>query len=596
MSARHDEFASVLLARKVVSAEQLVEACWRASKWCCPLDEALLRLGYASGDQIGEARAFWFGLRFLDLTEMTIPPAIIELMPESVARENVVLPIASHPGALTVVIATLDPDVLQKLAFILNKEIRPALSTREQIVEAINRHYGPYETESVDSMLAEFTDTAIDFTQTESAECQIDLKLARDEPPALDDAPATEPDASPTAPRPTQRRATVRYYSRMNPERLFPLLVILSRAEIEAVVKRGVRQAQSEAFTVSEGSLVEIEPVLPGCACHPPREQVRVTGGEVSVTFWVVPQVLGRVMQARVVVRQDGDVLAEVPLEIAVVKQSLTRLMGALSLVLPFALFVLKLFGLDFESQQEEGFGLYAQAAGWLVQHVTPEVLTGLLLAATVGLYFWLRPRRREVFWDVKTREPASAPTPALCPAPAKVIDVEGTLSRAKQALARGDEREGERLLAEVLSAKPLHTEALLCLAQQRERGEKYAMALVLYERVLATGRSMAKVYFRASLAAHHSGDTARALSILKRAEAELPAGEMKGPLWYNMGCFAARLGRFPDALCYLNRAIDCGYDDLEKFRADPDLEPLRWHAGFRHLLAEVSNNRAWRS
>ena len=37
--------------------------------------------------------------------------------------------------------------------------------------------------------------------------------------------------------------------------------MILSRAEIEAVVKRGVRQALIEAFTVNEGSLVEIENV-----------------------------------------------------------------------------------------------------------------------------------------------------------------------------------------------------------------------------------------------------------------------------------------------------------------------------------------------
>src|SRR5262249_3359266 len=149
---------------------------------------------------------------------------------------------------------------------------------------------------------------------------------------------------APAAPRPVERRATVRYYHRMNPERTFPLLVILSRHEVEAVVKRNVSQAQSQAFTVNEGTLVEIEPVLPGCACYPPRERVRIGGGEVSVTFWVVPQVMGRVMQARVVVRQEGDVLAEVPLEMRVVKQSATRLMGALSLVLPFVLFVLKCY------------------------------------------------------------------------------------------------------------------------------------------------------------------------------------------------------------------------------------------------------------
>src|SRR5947209_16503887 len=62
-----------------------------------------------------------------------------------------------------------DFDTIQKLQFILNKDIWPVLAPREQIVEAINRHYGQSETESVDSMLSEFTDTAIDFTETESA-------------------------------------------------------------------------------------------------------------------------------------------------------------------------------------------------------------------------------------------------------------------------------------------------------------------------------------------------------------------------------------------------------------------------------------------
>src|SRR5207245_11656740 len=85
-----------------------------------------------------------------------------------VARENVVLPMAQENGALKIIMSDpSDFDTMQKLQFILNKDIHPALAPRKQILEAINRHYGQTETESVDSMLAEFTDTAIDFTETE---------------------------------------------------------------------------------------------------------------------------------------------------------------------------------------------------------------------------------------------------------------------------------------------------------------------------------------------------------------------------------------------------------------------------------------------
>ena len=52
-------------------------------------------------------------------------------------------------------------------SFILNREIRIVLAPRESILEAINRYYGQVEGESADSMLQEFTDTAIDFTETE---------------------------------------------------------------------------------------------------------------------------------------------------------------------------------------------------------------------------------------------------------------------------------------------------------------------------------------------------------------------------------------------------------------------------------------------
>jgi len=61
-----------------------------------------------------------------------------------------------------------DLDTIEKLRFILNKEIQAVLSDREDIITAINAHYGQTETESVDSMLSEFTDTQIDFTETEA--------------------------------------------------------------------------------------------------------------------------------------------------------------------------------------------------------------------------------------------------------------------------------------------------------------------------------------------------------------------------------------------------------------------------------------------
>ena len=82
-------------------------------------------------------------MQSVSLLDVTIPRSIIELVPESVARENVVIPLSQENGTVRIVVHdSTDLDTIQKLQFILNKEIQPVLAAREQIVEAINRHYG----------------------------------------------------------------------------------------------------------------------------------------------------------------------------------------------------------------------------------------------------------------------------------------------------------------------------------------------------------------------------------------------------------------------------------------------------------------------
>src|SRR5437588_1339158 len=167
-SSRGD-FTDILIQKRILAPEQLQEAKTLQQQTGAKLQDALVKLGYASTDEIMSAVAEFHGLEFISLTEVTIPAAVIELVPESVARENVVLPMAQENGALKIIMSDpSDYDTMQKLQFILNKDIQAVLAPREQIVEATNRHYGQTETESVDSMLQEFTDTAIDFTETEA--------------------------------------------------------------------------------------------------------------------------------------------------------------------------------------------------------------------------------------------------------------------------------------------------------------------------------------------------------------------------------------------------------------------------------------------
>ncbi len=167
MAKRKADYTEILVRQGLISPEQLAEAKQMAKESGIKLPDALVRLGYASGDDITRAIAEQHGLNFVNLREVVVPPSVIELVPESVARENAVLPLAEGDGRLTVVLSDpMDIDTVDKLRFILNRQIELALAPREAILEAINRYYGQTIAESADSMLQEFTDTAIDFTET----------------------------------------------------------------------------------------------------------------------------------------------------------------------------------------------------------------------------------------------------------------------------------------------------------------------------------------------------------------------------------------------------------------------------------------------
>ncbi len=163
--AKSRDWTEILVRRGVIGPDQLREA---SSAQNGSVEEALIRLGYADADDIMKAKAEQHGLPFVELHEIEIPSSVIELVPESLARENIVMPLAQEGGIIRVIMHDpLDFETIDKLRFVLNRDIEVSLAPKEAIVEAINKYYGSSstETESVDSMLQEFTDTAIDFAE-----------------------------------------------------------------------------------------------------------------------------------------------------------------------------------------------------------------------------------------------------------------------------------------------------------------------------------------------------------------------------------------------------------------------------------------------
>jgi len=163
MAKQGRDWTDILIRRKVLSSDQVEEARRMTN---LPPEDAIVKLGYASPEEVMQAKAEQFGMPYVALGEVEIPAAVVELVPESLARENLVMPLSSEHGSIKVIMHDLNFETIDKLRFVLNREIEVALAPKEAIIEAINRYYGSSttETESVDSMLQEFTDTAIDFS------------------------------------------------------------------------------------------------------------------------------------------------------------------------------------------------------------------------------------------------------------------------------------------------------------------------------------------------------------------------------------------------------------------------------------------------
>ncbi len=171
--AKKKDWLQQLVDDGVISQDQREEAEDTANSLGITVEDALVKLGHVDESVVARLKAAQYGYDFVDLDETEIPSGVIQLVTESVARENAVIPVAFDNDRLKV--AVVDPmnfEVMEKLRFLLNRDVEPVMAPKDSILSAINRHYGQTETESVDSMLMEFTETAIDFTETDLKEAQ----------------------------------------------------------------------------------------------------------------------------------------------------------------------------------------------------------------------------------------------------------------------------------------------------------------------------------------------------------------------------------------------------------------------------------------
>ncbi len=131
----------ILKAMGVVDDVQIDKALAFSKNEDCRIGEAFVKLGHASQENVSRALAKHWGVPFANLGKADIKKEIIALVPKDVAVDNSIVPVVKKNGTLIVAMEAFDFAVLDNLRFMLNREVKGAISTPEDINEALDHYY-----------------------------------------------------------------------------------------------------------------------------------------------------------------------------------------------------------------------------------------------------------------------------------------------------------------------------------------------------------------------------------------------------------------------------------------------------------------------
>ncbi|MEK6261739.1 MAG: ATPase, T2SS/T4P/T4SS family [Planctomycetota bacterium] len=119
------------------------------------IGQVAIRMGFVTEAHVTEALAEQWGMPVVNLTETTIPPKVLELVPQTMADIYKIMPISLKDNVLTVAMA--DPQniaALDDLRNMLGVDVRGAVSNHKDVETAIGRHYADRE-ESIEDVIGQ---------------------------------------------------------------------------------------------------------------------------------------------------------------------------------------------------------------------------------------------------------------------------------------------------------------------------------------------------------------------------------------------------------------------------------------------------------
>jgi type IV pilus assembly protein PilB len=166
MAKHRRHLGEILYKAGLVEKEALIKAIKTSKSNNKRLGQVLLELGLINEDTLTKAIAKQFGLEYVNLDKITIPPEAIKLIPEEIVKRHNILPLGMNNGRLKVLIS--DPtnlETMDAIRFRLNTEPDCYLGNPTKIRNYIQESFNHVQQEqddrlkhSIDATAAELAD------------------------------------------------------------------------------------------------------------------------------------------------------------------------------------------------------------------------------------------------------------------------------------------------------------------------------------------------------------------------------------------------------------------------------------------------------
>ncbi|GBE36785.1 type II secretion system protein E [bacterium BMS3Bbin07] len=136
------KIGQLLLAANLVTEDQLQEALNLQKKEGGRLGSKLVKLGYITTEKLVSFLSKQFGVPSINLSDYTIAPSVLKLIPAEMAKKYLIIPVARVGATLTVAMA--DPSnifAIDDMKFMTGYNVEVVVATEESIIKAISKYY-----------------------------------------------------------------------------------------------------------------------------------------------------------------------------------------------------------------------------------------------------------------------------------------------------------------------------------------------------------------------------------------------------------------------------------------------------------------------